>query len=75
MYVIYVVIFLDECIYAATYVFITVFVRMLDRLQYIIMIILQIFMILVLLYLNNVHHTLETLTIFLSHYYHLLYSL
>ena len=62
--------------YAATYVFITVIVRKLDTLQYIIMIILQMFIVIfVFLYLNNAHHTLETLTICMSHYCHILYSL
>ena len=58
------------------YVFMTVFIRMLDTLQYIIVIISQMFIVIqVFLYLNSARHTLETLTVYMSHYYHLLYSL
>ena len=64
----------DLC-YAAMYVFIGVYV-MFVTLQYIIMEILQMFIVIyVFLYLNNGHHILETLTICMSHCYHLLYSL
>ena len=62
--------------YAAMYVFIKVFVRMLDTVQYIIMIISQMFIVLyVFLYLNSAHHIEKTLTICMSHCYHVLYSL
>ena len=65
----------DLC-YAAMYVFIGVYVMMFVTLQYIIMEILQMFIVIyVFLYLNNGHHILETLTICMSHCYHLLYSL
>ena len=45
------------------------FVRMLDTLQYIIMIILPMFIVIYVffLYLNDAHHTLQTLTICMSH--------
>ena len=46
------------------YVFITGFVRMLDTLQYIIMIISQMIIVInVFLYFNDANHTVETLTI------------